>query len=113
MMRASSPPEAILAMGRRSSPTLADIRNRMVSQPSAAGSFSAKSMTKRIFFMSRSRSSRWMRSSRALAASLRTRVSSAPAVRTAASAFFSFRSSRIRVSSAVSMASSSARHLPR
>lgn len=39
MIRANSPPEAILAMGRRSSPALADIRNRITSQPSAAGSF--------------------------------------------------------------------------
>ena len=57
MIRANSPPEAILAMGRRSSPALADIRNRITSQPSAAGSFSVNSIAKRTLFMSRSRSS--------------------------------------------------------
>ena len=113
MIRASSPPEAIRAMGFKSSPVLADIRNRTASQPSGPGSFSPKSMANRTLCMSRSRSSDWMRCSRTAAASFRAAVSSAPAARTAFRAFSSCCSSRARVSSAVSISSSSRRHLSR
>ena len=57
MMRASSPPEAILWMGRSSSPTLADIRNRTWSMPFSARACSVKQMAKRILPMSSCRSS--------------------------------------------------------
>ena len=113
MIRASSPPEAIRAMGFKSSPALADMRNRTASQPSGPGSFSANSMEKRTLCMSRSRSSAWMRVSRSPAAAFRAAVSSAPAVRTALRAVSSSRSSRTRVSSAVSISSSSVRQRSR
>ena len=63
--------------------------------------------------MSRSRSSFCTRSSKALAAFSLAAVSAPPEVRTAFSALDSSFSSRCRVSSAISIASSSSRHFSR
>jgi hypothetical protein len=57
IIRASSPPEATLLIGRSSSPTLADIKNRTKSIPEASGSFSSKQMANRTFGISSCRSS--------------------------------------------------------
>ena len=113
MIRASSPPEAIFAMGFMSSPALADIRKRMASQPSWAGSLGSKQISKRTFLMSSSRSSVWMRCCRSPAAAFRAFVRASPAVRTFPSAAESFRSRQASSSSEVSMVSSSRRQRSR
>ena len=113
MMRASSPPEATRSMGFSASPTFADMRKRITSMPSAAGSFSVKSTANCTLGISSWRSSVRMRCSSSFAAALRASESCLPASLTFASCFFSSLCSRTRVSSANSMRSSSSRQRSR
>ena len=117
MMRASSPPEAIFWMGLSASPTLADIKNCTSSIPVASmpcsPALGAKSTLNWTFGISNCRSSLWMRSSRARAASCLDVESSFPFSLAVFRELDSFFSRRARVSLENRISSSSLRQCSR